>query len=96
MADSVIPQNRREQSLNIRITSIQKQTIERAARLQAKTVTSFVVDHAYDAARKVIQEDESLFRNDEDWRNFCQQMDRPGKVLPGLRQVLLDPLPDGI
>ena len=47
----------RDQRLEVRVTPDQKELIDRAARVQGRTVTDFVITALQDAARKAIEED---------------------------------------
>jgi uncharacterized protein (DUF1778 family) len=55
----------RDQRLETRVTPGQKELIERAAHVQGRTVTDFVITTLQDAARKVI-EDSAVWKLSED------------------------------
>jgi len=56
MALSSTPPRQRDQRLEARITTDQKAMIERAASVQGRTVTDFVVSALQDAAKRAIDE----------------------------------------
>jgi len=56
IATSTQVPRRRDRRLEARVTPGQKKLIERAAQVQGRTVTDFVITALQDAARKVIEE----------------------------------------
>jgi uncharacterized protein (DUF1778 family) len=71
----------------LRVTARQKAVIEHAARLQQMTMTSFIVDKAYQAAAAVILEQRHLVLNDRQWQAFASVLNAPAKDLPQLHQL---------
>ena len=67
----------RDQRLEARIAPMQKQLIERAARMQGRTVTDFVVTALQEAARKAIEENSSWQLSVEQQRAFVEALMDP-------------------
>lgn len=69
--------------LEARISAEQKQLIERAAGLQGRTLTEFVVRSAQEAAREAIREHESISLSARDTKAFIAALLKP--PAPGAR-----------
>lgn len=83
------PQERaRAQRLEARITAEQKSLIERAAALQGRTVTDFVLTSVQDAARRAIQEHQQLELSVRDSEAFVEAFLRPKPVNDRLRETV--------
>jgi len=65
MAQAQAHRSRKEERLEARVTSAQKQLIERAAALRGTSVTEFVVVSAQEAATSAIKDFEMLSLRDE-------------------------------
>lgn len=72
----------------LRVTARQKAVIEHAAMLKQTTMTSFIIDKAYQAAAEVILEQRHVILNDKQWQAFNSALNAPAKDLPQLRQLL--------
>lgn len=60
----------RSERLEARITAEQKVQLSRAAELQGRSLTDFVVSSAQDAARETIREHESMTLSERDRQTF--------------------------
>jgi len=72
----------------LRVTARQKALIEHAARLQQTTMTSFIIDKAYQAAEEVILDQRHIILNDKQWQAFNDALNAPAKDLSQLRQLI--------
>jgi uncharacterized protein (DUF1778 family) len=61
--------------------------LKRAAQLQGRTLTDFVVEAAYDAARRTIEEVEIIRLSAEDQQRFAEALLNPPKPNPALRKA---------
>jgi len=77
MAVSTAVVRRRDQRLEARVTSEQKESIERAAKLQGRSVSDFVVSSLQDAARKAIDEQTSWTLSQEQHQVFIAALMNP-------------------
>jgi uncharacterized protein (DUF1778 family) len=75
----------RAERLDLRVTSAQKHTIERAASLRGTSVTDFVVNEVQSAAIATIKEFESLELRDQDRRVFVETLLNPPKPNDALK-----------
>lgn len=75
-------------SLNIRISSQQKDTIVRAAKIKQVSVTDFIVGNACEKANEIIAEETNIMMPAEQWEAFCQALDSPPKRIPALAKLL--------
>lgn len=78
----------RAQRLEARVTAEQKSLIERAASLQGRTVTDFVLTSVQDAARRAIQEHQQLELSVHDSEAFVEALLHPRPVNDRLRETV--------
>ena len=78
----------RDQRLETRVTAEQKTLIERAAALQGRTVTDFVLTSVQEAARRAIEEHQQLELSVRDSQAFVEALLRPRPVNARLRQTI--------
>ena len=82
------PAKPKPERLEARVTREQKQLIERAAELEGRSITDFVVASAQSAARQVIQDHEILKLMARDREVFVQALLNPPKPTDKLRQAV--------
>jgi len=78
----------RAERLEARVTAEQKRLIERAAALQGRTVTDFVLTSVQDAARRAIEEHHNLALSVRDSEAFVDAFLNPKPVNSRLRDTV--------
>src|SRR5208337_2106432 len=78
----------RAQRLETRVTAEQKTLIERAAALQGRTVTDFVLTSVQDAARRAIEEHQQLALSVRDSEAFIEALLNPKPANERLRETV--------
>jgi uncharacterized protein (DUF1778 family) len=78
----------RAERLEARVTAEQKSLIERAAALQGRTVTDFVLTSVQDAARRAIEEHNQLSLSVRDSEAFVDALLNPKPVNDRLRDTV--------
>jgi len=78
----------RAQRLETRLTAEQKSLIERAAALQGRTVTDFVLTSVQDAARRAIAEHSQITLSVRDSETFVDALLHPKPVNARLRETI--------
>ena len=78
----------RSERLEARITTEQKGLIERAAALQGRTVTDFVLISVQDAARRVIEDYQRIDLSLRDSQAFVEALLNPKPVNDRLRETI--------
>jgi uncharacterized protein (DUF1778 family) len=78
----------RAQRLEARVTREQKTLIERAAALQGRTVTDFVLTSVQEAARRAIAEHQQLELSVRDSEAFVDAMLNPKRINARLRDTV--------
>jgi uncharacterized protein (DUF1778 family) len=78
----------RAQRLEARVTAEQKRLIERAAALQGRTVTDFVLTSVQDAARRAIEQNRELQLSVRDSEAFVEALLKPKPVNDRLRETV--------
>ena len=78
----------RAQRLETRVTAEQKNLIERAAALQSRTITDFVLTAVQDAARRTIEEHQQLELSVRDSEAFVEALLNSRPVNDRLRDTV--------
>lgn len=78
----------RGERLETRVTADQKNLIERAAALQGRTVTDFVLTSVQDAARRAIEEHQRLDLSVRDSEAFVDALLKPQPANDRLRETV--------
>jgi uncharacterized protein (DUF1778 family) len=78
----------RGERLETRVTADQKSLIERAAALQGRSVTDFVLTSVQEAARRAIEEHQRLDLSLRDSRAFVEALVNPAPVNSRLRETV--------
>ncbi|HFE47989.1 MAG TPA: DUF1778 domain-containing protein [Chromatiaceae bacterium] len=73
----------KQERMHIRLDTLSKQKLERAASYAHKTLSEFVLGQALHAAEEVIHEHESITLNEVDWKVFLDALESPPK--PGTK-----------
>ncbi|RMX08858.1 DUF1778 domain-containing protein [Corticibacter populi] len=73
--------------LEARIAPASHQTIKRAAEIEGRTVTDFVVSAALHAAQRTIEQAEVVRLSVEDQKNFAQALLSPPEATPALKRA---------
>jgi uncharacterized protein (DUF1778 family) len=88
-ATSRVPRGRaRAERLEARVTAEQKSLIERAAALQGRTLTDFVLTSVQDAARRAIEEHQQLELSVRDSEAFVDALLNPKPINDRLRDTV--------
>lgn len=78
----------RETKVQLRMRPLQKDVIARAAELKQTTMTSFMVEHAFNAAQQILADQNHFYLSSDKWDEFCAA---PPRDLPELRKLLTNP-----
>jgi len=74
--------------INLRTTPQAKATIERAATMMGATVSGFVLQNAYEAARRVVADDDSLMLSQQAFQSFVAACEKPASPTPALQELM--------
>ncbi len=88
MAAPVKKRRVRGERLETRVTAEQKSLVERAAALQGRSVTDFVLTSVQDAARRAIEDHQRLDLTVRDSRAFVDALINPQPVNDRLRETV--------
>jgi uncharacterized protein (DUF1778 family) len=73
--------------LEARLPSEVHELLKRAAEIQGRTLTDFVVTAAHDAARRAVEEADIVRLSREDQRRFAESLLTPPAPKPALRKA---------
>jgi uncharacterized protein (DUF1778 family) len=90
MMDSRQQKSAKTTRLEARLTPVQKSMIERAAALEGRSISDFVVNTVQQAAKTVIAEYEVLRLNGEESRAFVERILNPPEPNKALKQAACD------
>jgi uncharacterized protein (DUF1778 family) len=85
----------KDRSLNIRVTEDEKTAVEQAASFSHMAMSQFMLQAALRAAEEVLADQTRFVVPADKWDEFVTLLDRPARVLPGLREAASKPSPFG-
>ncbi len=89
MTDTLDTREDRQKSerVAVRLTPAVKRALERGAEVSGRSLSDFVVDSAYRAARRAIEDHERLHLSDRDREAFLAALDNPPEPNQALRRA---------
>lgn len=81
----------RSERLDVRATPAAKHLLQRAAQVQQRTVSEFVLQSALAAAAETLAERRHFELDNERWEAFLTALDAPPKPKPRLERLLKEP-----
>ena len=82
---------RREDRLEVRLTAKAKSMLKRAASVERKTVSAFILDKGLEAAAETLADRREFRLNAKQYDAFVAALDRPSKPLQRLERLLTTP-----
>ena len=80
----------KQERMHIRLDTLSKQKLERAAAYAHKSLSEFVLGQALHAADEVIHEHETLTLNQADWEVFLDALENPTKPSAKLKKAFAE------
>jgi len=74
--------------INLRTSAEAKAMIERAAAYMGTTVSAFMLQNAYEAAKRVVAEHEVIMLSQRDFEAFASALANPPAPTAGLKRLL--------
>ena len=74
--------------INLRTSPEAKALIERAAAYMGTTVSAFMLQNAYEAAKRVVAEHEVIMLTQRDFEKFAKALDRPPAPTAALKKLM--------
>ena len=85
------PDKRREDRLEVRLTPKAKSMLKRAASVERKTVSAFILDKGLEAAAETLADRLEFRLNAKQYDAFVAALDSPAKPHPRLETLLTTP-----
>lgn len=82
---------RREDRLEVRLTPKAKSMLKRAASVERKTVSAFVLDKGLKAAAETLADRREFRLSAKQYDNFIAALDAPTKPRPRLEELITTP-----
>lgn len=74
--------------INLRTSPEAKALIERAAAIMGSTVSSFMLQNAYEAARRVVADNDTLMLSQQAFESFVATCENPPEPTEALRKLM--------
>lgn len=74
--------------INLRTSPEAKALIERAAAMMGSTVSSFMLQNAYEAARRIVADNDTLMLSQEAFEAFVATCENPPEPTAALRKLM--------
>lgn len=65
--------------------------LAQAASVQQTSLSQFVLKASLDAANMVLIDQTIFYLPPEQWKEFCERLENPARVIPALRDLLSEP-----
>lgn len=88
MASTIGRASANDRVINLRTTQEKVDLIDRAAKIQGKTRTQFMMDVAWREATDVVLDQTVIYLDDEAYDRFVDMLDNPPPPTEGLRRLL--------
>jgi len=85
------PARRREDRLEIRLSAAAKKVLQRAASVQHKSISAFVLDSGLTAAAEALADRREFTLSTQQYDAFVAALDAPTKSKPRLQKLLKTP-----
>jgi uncharacterized protein (DUF1778 family) len=73
--------------IGLRATIQQKSIIHKAAEIRQQSITEFILQSAFHAAKEILLDQRVFFTDDKDWKNFSAALKQPPKLKPALEKL---------
>jgi uncharacterized protein (DUF1778 family) len=74
--------------INLRTSPEAKALIERAAAIMGSTVSGFMLQNAYEAARRIVADEDTLVLSQQAFEAFVATCEKPSEPTPALIQLM--------
>jgi uncharacterized protein (DUF1778 family) len=88
MTERVTAAVRRSQRINLRVGSEADELLRAAARLERKSLSSFMLESALERAHQVLEAERRLELRAEEFDRIVAELDRPGRVVTPLLKLV--------
>ncbi len=85
----------KDKTLNIRVTEREKKLVEQAASISHMGMSQFMLQATLRAAEEMLADQTRFVLPADEWDRFVALLDRPARILPGLREAASKPSPFG-
>jgi len=79
--------NQKDERLFLRVSSSQKEVLEKAAELKQTSLTNFVIENSFAAAQEILANQVHFVLTDEQWELFNEALNSPPKEIPALKEL---------
>lgn len=86
--DNRPPRSTESARINLRTSPEAKALIERAAALMGTTVSGFMLQNAYEAARRVVADNDTIMLSQRDFEAFIAACENPAEPTQALRDLM--------
>ncbi len=88
MSATEIPNSTDTARINLRTSAEAKALIERAAAYMGTTVSAFMLQNAYEVAKRVVAEHEVIMLTQRDFEAFAKALEKPPAPNAALKRLL--------
>lgn len=81
----------KDATVQLRLRPSQKQLLTRAAAARQVSVSAFMLEHACDAAQRVLAEESVIVMSAGQWSAFQKALDAPPRPIATLRKLMKEP-----
>lgn len=88
MAKQTVKRTGKASKFDIRVDDIQKDIIIRAAELEHKTVTAFILENAFEKAQELLANQSRIYFKEDAFRSFVEELNSSGRVIEPIKELM--------
>jgi len=83
----------KNERLSLRVSMVEKTTLESASQSVSMTTSEFVIRHAMASAEEILADRTRFLLSAEQWEAFSSRLDQPPRALPAITKLMTEPAP---
>jgi uncharacterized protein (DUF1778 family) len=84
---------RKNERLSLRVSMVEKTTLESASQSVSMTTSEFVIRQAMAAAEEILADRTRFLLSADQWEAFSARLDQPPRAIPAIKKLMAEPAP---
>lgn len=83
----------KNERLSLRLSTIEKATLESASQSVSMTTSEFVIGQAMASAEEILADRTRFLLSADQWETFSARLDQPPRAIPAIAKLMTEPAP---
>ena len=84
---------RKNERLSLRVSMVEKTTLESASQSVSMTTSEFVIRQAMASAEEILADRTRFLLSADQWEAFSARLDQPPRAIPAIMKLMTEPAP---